>query len=197
MDWLIGKIAEGDEQAFALFYKGWYPQLLPFLQRHLPGKSDADEVLQQVFLRVWLNRDKLPEIRSMKAWLSTITAREYLRFLQQQLTRRQHFPVEEIGEHTDVPAASASHQLSLKELNKVIRAAVERLSPQRREVFTLSRHELLSVPEIADRLQLSPQTVKNTLGAALKEVRGFLLEQGYLLSPGYVFWLCYLFFKKY
>lgn len=193
---LVERIAEGDEQAFAQFYKYYYPHLLPFLHRHVEEKAEADEILQQVFLRVWLNRDKLPEIRYMKAWLSRITAREYLRVLQHKRMRRERFPLEVIDDHTEVPGATSSQQLSVKELNKAIQQVVEKLSPQRREIFILSRGQSLSVQEIADKLQLSQQTVKNTLTAALKEVRSFLQEQGYVLNLGLLLHLCYIFFKK-
>ncbi|NII29072.1 sigma-70 family RNA polymerase sigma factor [Pseudoflavitalea sp. X16] len=196
MDSLIEQIAEGDEQAFARFYRFYYPQLLPFLQRHVAEKAEADEILQQVFLRVWLNRDMLPEIRHMKAWLSKITAREYLRVLHNKLTRRERFPLEMIDDQTEVASTPSSQPLSLKELNKTIQQGVERLSPQRREVFTLSRSHSLTIQEIADRLQLSPQTVKNTLTAALREVRSFLQEQGYTFTFGVLLSLCYFIFKK-
>lgn len=196
MDGLIEKIAEGDEQAFAQFYRYYYPLLLSFVYRHVAEKAAADEILQQVFLRVWLHRDVLPTIRHMKAWLCRITVREHLRLLHHKLSQKERFPLAVIDDQAEAAGVVSSQQLSLKELNQAIRNGVERLSPQRKEVFVLSRSELLSIQEIAERLQLSPQTVKNTLTAALREVRSYLQERGYLFSTSILLFLCYIIFKN-
>lgn len=194
---LVEKIAEGDEQAFARFYSIYYPQLLPFLRKHIEERGEADEILQQVFLRVWLNRDKLPGVNNMKAWLSRITAREYLRALRNKILHRERFPIENIEHYQEAPGAPSSHQLSLKELNMAIHEAVEKLSPQRKQIFRLSRMHGLSIQDIAGQLSLSTQTVKNTLSTALTEIRRFLQERGYTLALVQWWLLYYFFFKKF
>lgn len=178
----IEQIAEGDQQAFSAFYYHYYPRLRPFLLKNTPSVAEVDEVIQQTFLRVWINRDKLPGIENIPGWLYKITAREYLRQVRKKLRLKEKMlPPDEMP--NPVPTKPAGdEQLSARDLHNLIHKAVETLSPQRRQVFLLSRSSQLSIREIADQLQLAPKTVKNTLTAALSQIREYLHQQGYPLS---------------
>ncbi|WEK37020.1 MAG: sigma-70 family RNA polymerase sigma factor [Candidatus Pseudobacter hemicellulosilyticus] len=179
----IERIAEGDQQAFATFYHCYYPQLRPFLQKYTPSAAEADEVIQQTFLRVWIHRDKLPEIENIPGWLYRITAREYLRQVRSKLRLREKILLPGEISHPDTTGKPTSDDpLSVRELHLLIQQAVQTLSPQRREVFQLSRGQQLGIQEIADQLELAPKTVKNTLTAALTQIRAYLRQHGYSLG---------------
>lgn len=137
-------------------------------------------------MRAWLHRDKLPELENVRAWLFKIAAREYLTHVRNNLTRSvQTTPLEKDGNATALP--SQYHDgLSLKEMARLIAEAAESLSPQRKTVFRLSRQEHLTVKEVAAQLHLSEKTVKNTLTAALSEIRNHLAAFGYRLPLLYI-----------
>jgi len=179
---LLQQIAEGDEQAFGRFYHHYYEILRPFIWKHSPSNEDAEEVIQQTFLRAWLYRERMLNIENVKAWLFRVAAREYLALVRNRLTRRlQWTSLETLPGHP--PHFRESNEpMSLKEINELVDKAVETLSTRRRLVFQLRRRELLSINEIASRLELSPKTVKNTLGAAVSQIREYLTAAGYFIG---------------
>ena len=67
-------IAEGDESAFTDLFNHYYPALRPFIWKFTGSQTDSEEILQETFIRIWLNRDKLPEIDNMRNWIFTIAA---------------------------------------------------------------------------------------------------------------------------
>ncbi len=178
---LLLRIAKGDERAFTLFYEHYYNILRPFIIRNASTAQSADEILQMTFLRVWLNRHKLEEVQNIRAWMIKIASREYLSYLRDTLSRQL-----ENGHYEESDNNIALHRTNkvefnyaVKEIRALVTAAVKNLSPQRKQVFHLSRNENLSIQEIACKLELAPKTVKNTLTAALNEIRDCLRAQGY------------------
>nr|WP_295870534.1 sigma-70 family RNA polymerase sigma factor [uncultured Chitinophaga sp.] len=175
---VLSRIAEGDERAFATFYHHYYQLIYPFIAKHLPSREDAEEVVQQTFLRAWLHRDKLAEIAYVKAWIFKVATREYMNYLRNRITGKPRLvQLEGSGDPVDNHASTG-----IKEISHLVEQAMESLSPQRRQVFYLSRHEHLSIDEIAARMGISPKTVKNTLTAALAQVREYLAAAGYAIS---------------
>lgn len=136
-------------------------------------------------MRAWLHRDKLPELENLRAWLFKVAAREYLTHVRNNVARRvQATSLEKEGDGAGLLSPQYD-AFSVKEINRLIAEAVDKLSPQRKIVFQLSRRENLSVKEIAGQMSLSGKTVKNTLTAALAEIREHLAAAGYRLSVLY------------
>ena len=86
---LFQLIATGDEQAFRTFYDAYRPQFRGFAQELTGSDNDADDVLQETFLRIWLSRDKLVDIENPRAWVFTINARVCLNWLRRQQNQRK------------------------------------------------------------------------------------------------------------
>lgn len=175
------RIAEGDERAFTIFYEHYYNILRPFIVRNASTAQVADEILQMTFLRVWLNRHKLEEIENIRAWMIKIASREYLSYVRDTLSRQlENCNFEDTDENISLQRINKiEYSYAVKEIRGLVAAAVENLSPQRKQVFHLSRNENLSIQEIACKMELAPKTVKNTLTAALNEIRHYLRVQGY------------------
>lgn len=176
------RIAEGDETAFSRFYEHYYAIIFPFVTRNAPSPEACKDIIQMTFLRVWLNRHKLEEIEHIKAWMIRIASREYLTYVRDHLSKQLQSRELVEDQLAALSAYNTAHHYTLKEIRSLVAEAVEKLSPQRKMVFQLSRNENLSIREIADRLQLAPKTVKNTLTAALAEVRTHLQTNGYDLA---------------
>ncbi|RZK56167.1 MAG: RNA polymerase sigma-70 factor [Pedobacter sp.] len=169
--------SEGDQKAFAHLFYEYSPPLLSFARRLSYSSVEAEEIIQNVFLRVWLHKDKLPEIENVKSWLYKFVVNESLTYIRKKAIKNKadhHFYTNEISFHNDI-----ENTVNLNELKYLVAEAVNYLPEQRRKIFNLSRNEGLSIAEISQQLGIAPSTVKNTLTVSLKFVRDYLKPYGY------------------
>ena len=176
---LILNIADGDEQSFAIFFNHYYPQLRPFISKFFKEEDLIDDALQEAFVRVWLNRDVLPKIENIRAWLYTIVSRICLNYIRANITRNKKEDAysNQAAHHTTIHDTT-----QLSEIHLLIDKAIRQMPEARRRIFLLSREEGLKPAEIAQHLSISVQTVKNVLVVALKEIRTYLVDNGHFIS---------------
>ena len=168
---LFVRIARGDESAFQPVFHHYNRELLPFIVRLTGSKEAAEEVIQEVFLRLWQQRDKLNGIRNPRAWIIRIASNISFTYLRKQITESRLYEKLQTSPSFN---ATPENELAAKEIAMQIREAVLRLNPSERRVFELSRDRGMSIPEIAESLGLSPHTIKNQLTTALKAIRNSL-----------------------
>jgi RNA polymerase sigma-19 factor, ECF subfamily len=176
---ILSRIAEGDEKAFLLLHKHYYSFLKPVVDKYTGSGAASEDILQLTFLKVWLNRDQLPGIENMRGWIYKIAYREYLVSLRKQFNydkRLNSYAALNMNSEVLRPD-DYSH---LDDIRKNIQMVVDRLAPKRRQIYELSRNEGLKINEIAEKLFISPQTVKNVLFIVLKTIREHLIAAGYL-----------------
>lgn len=178
------RIAEGDEDAFAVFFQGNYPRLRPFVARFFTASDQAEDAIQEVFIRVWLNRDRLPSVENIGGWLRTITARVCMNALRKEVTRSRHS--RGISLQGQIEPATPAEKTEASEINRLVSIAINNMPPQRKQIYLLSRSEGMKPAEIADHLSLSVNTVRNVLVVALKEIREFLVAHGHIISLFYL-----------
>ena len=175
---LLQQIAQGDEAAFSTLFYAYLDILQTFIMKLTRSATDTEEVVQETFMRLWMGRDKLTEVRSLHAWIYTIAANECYKFLKKRSSREQGLaPIDKLGE-SDKGDDTVVEGLDLKEVHQLIIEAVGRLPAQRRRIYQMSRDEGMKIPEIAGRLGISPNTVKNTLVMSLGFIRKYLAERG-------------------
>lgn len=176
---LLQLIADGDEQAFEQLYRHYYAQLKPLVRKYRDAGMDDEEILQQTFLKVWLNRDKLPEIENIRAWIYKIAYREFLTGLRTRVNYesklQQYSTTLDTGNKLQLPMDTAH----LDDIRKCIRDVVDSLPPQRKTIYEMNRIDGMKISEIADKLSISTQTVKNVLFIVLKSIREKLIASGY------------------
>ncbi len=186
---LIEKIVEGDEQAFSVLFFKYLPVLQIFATKFTKSDDAAEEIIQDAFLRVWLNRDKLVEVENVKAYLYKYVSNECLSYLRRKLKEDKMvdaFTNKQLSSHNNT-----AEEINLNEITKIIAVAVEKLPEQRKNIYQLSRRDGKSIPEIAEILNISPNTVKNALVISLKSIRLHLNQHGIV----FVFPIVYFFFK--
>ncbi|SEW39444.1 RNA polymerase sigma-70 factor [Chitinophaga arvensicola] len=168
---LFSKIASGDETAFRLLYHRYNAILAGSVKKLLKSDMAAEEVLQEVFLKVWMVRDTLKHIENPGGWLYTLASNYSLSALRKlaREKQRQEDVAEDLPDDADVPAG-----IYAKELQALIKHAVEKLPASRREVFMMNTQEGKSRKEIADALDISENTVKNQLVTARRFIREYL-----------------------
>jgi RNA polymerase sigma-70 factor (family 1) len=173
---LFISISEGDEAAFSTCYSEYGRILLPFLVRLVGSRDSAEEIIQEVFLKVWLYRDRLAEVDNPKNWLFRVAANTGRNWLKKKMITEQKM-LEHQRQWT-TPDNLSPEQVDLKSITGVVQRTILSFPPQRKLIYQMSREEGLKPGEIAARLQLSVSTVKNTLLSALKAIRENIEEAG-------------------
>ncbi|MBV8252253.1 MAG: sigma-70 family RNA polymerase sigma factor [Chitinophaga sp.] len=172
---LLERIGEGDEQAFAVFFRELAPVVRAHIRCILQDDEEALEVLQETFIRVWLQRDKLAAIEHLVAYIKQIAARQCFSLMHRNALRRKR-----LEEH--IPGTVVNNEgeqlLSYKEAQQVLHDAVADLPAQRKQIYLLSRSKGLSTLEIASELNLSHSYVRNTLSTAQQFIRERLRKAG-------------------
>ncbi len=184
---LFSRIAEGDEGAFATLFNIYSTPLSLIALRMLHDEAAKQEAMQEVFIKLWLNRDRLKDVQQPGAWLRKITIHECLQYLRKTLLYNSKL------ENIEQDGASfnhALHSISVREIQGAVKRALQAMSPQRRTIYEMSREKGMSTKEIAAELGLSDGYVRNVLSAALQTIRGFLPES--LLLPSTIFFIIFL-----
>jgi len=164
----IKRVRLSDTEAFRKIFEFYQEGVFNFLLYRLNDIETAEDLLQEVFLKIWINRQNLDENKSIKAYIYT-TANNL------SLNHKRHKKVvynyrkeyKDINKQTETP-----HQLlESKEFQEQLFQVIENLSDKVRIVFLMSRVEKLSYKEIADRLDISIKTVESHIVKALKQIR--------------------------
>lgn len=162
----------GDEIAFSKLVTPLFDRLYGFSFSVTKSETLAEEVVQDVLVKIWEHRQKLPELENLAAWVYTVTRNRAYNTLRQQLKQQEY--VDHLNAYFALAPGSPEERLLLKDSIALLQKAKAKLPPRQEEIFTLSRMEGLTLDEIADQLSLSKETVKKHLTLALKSVRSFV-----------------------
>ena len=181
----------GEEAAFKELFVQITPVLDTFLIKLTKGEAETNELIQEVFIRIWLSRHLLTDIDHPRSWIYGIASHVSFAWIKNKMRRRALLnQVANLQNNTSfLQTVSQDKRLYLHDLKKLVSGAIDRLSPQRRKIYLLSREKGMTIPEIAAYLKLSSNTVKNTLVAALGEIRDRLKSEGYELPILILAWL--------
>lgn len=171
---LLSLLAEDSEYAFQLVFERYYNLVYRSALLYVKSHSFAEDVVQEVFLKIWMQRKDLSAISSLQSWIYTLT-RNYtinsLKKLACEWTARKKWS----GKH-DVSESTADHKIRNDQFNKLYREALEKLPSQQQRVFLLAREKGLSYAAIASQLSLSVLTVKTHMARALAFIRTYLQQ---------------------
>lgn len=184
---LFSRIAAGDETAFAAIFHYYNRRLFPGVVKILRSEAEAEEVVQNTFLKLWLNRHQLPEIEKPGAWLSKIASNFALNVLRNNANYKRHTELAGNSNHAEDDGLHRS--LDAKELKGLIAEAVSELPAGRQLVFKMSRYEGLNRQEIAQKLGVTESTVKNQLTSSLKFIQNYLVKKHGIHLPLIIFLL--------
>ena len=170
---LLKAVASGNEAAFNDLFEKYRSKLYGYIFTISKSKEATEEILIDVFLKLWMAKEMLEEIENLDAFLCKMAhnkAIDYLRMASrtaknERLSRQELFPSEEI--ETDYKLRDGECQI-------LLRQGIEQLSPQRKNVFMLSRQQGYTYDEIAVELNLSRNTIRNTMAETLKFFKSFL-----------------------
>lgn len=165
MNNLVALLRTGSELAFAQIYDSYWEQCLDFALRILQEKDEAQDAVQEVFLDIWRNRENL-DIDNLSAYILKATKNKVLMRLRKQKLTQTH-----LNSIRQITSENTTEEMVMaQELNLHINASVDKLPEKCRHVFKLSRFENLSNREVAQKLNLSENTVENHISHALKRL---------------------------
>jgi RNA polymerase sigma-70 factor (ECF subfamily) len=161
-------LSKGDSKAFELLFLYYQPKLIFFVNGFIKDEEVSRDMAQDIFLRVWIHREKLSVVNSFKAYLFRMGKNAICNFYDHTLVNEK-FEIEQLFNPIEVN--SVEEGLFAKELQTLIEITVSQMPPQRKLIYQMSRIEGISNDEIAERLNINKRTVENHLTAALADIR--------------------------
>lgn len=168
---MLADIAGGNEGVFTRFVHGLYKKLFPFTVSLIKSEAEADDILQEVFLKIWLHRSSIPAIENPVGWVYTIIANTASNHLRSRI--RRELTVKKFNNQVAV-TEEIEGEIDARFTQSLIDEAVSLLPEKRKLVFLLSKKEGLSRREIATRLNISENTVRNQLSEAIHSLHEHL-----------------------
>lgn len=177
---LLVLIAEGNENAFKALFKNHRAKIFNYIFRLTKSRVAAEEMVMDVFLKLWEGRALLAELDNFNAFLFAMARNKAYDFLRK--AAKDRVLRELIWEEIQIASELRTDQkLILDEMERDYQYAIQKLSPQRQSVFKLSREEHMTYDQIAEHLQLSKSTIKNHILDSLKAIRSHMHQHNNLL----------------
>ncbi|MNK06420.1 RNA polymerase sigma factor SigM [compost metagenome] len=165
---LLDMLKLDKRQAFDAIYNKYWEGIYLYIAKIIKDEEAAQDLLQEIFVSFWLRCEEL-EIESLKAYLFTAARYRSLTYIKQNIKKNNY--EESMSEFFSQHDHSLEQNIDAKELANFIDDQLQLLPEKMREIYVLSRKELLSHKEISERLSISDKTVKKQIGNALKIFR--------------------------
>lgn len=175
----IACLKQGDERAFIKLYHTYSPILLSFLTSLSIQEDQKADCIQQVFLKIWENRENINTELSFKNYLFTIAKNDISNSIRRQIIANRHIEyIERNNIHSEIPKSN--------ELQEILSQILNYLPEKRRRVFEMSRVEGFSNQEIAEKLNISKSTVENHINNSSSFIKKLLKNFGYTLTTFFI-----------
>ncbi len=177
---LLSRLAEGDQYAFEQLYLSYGPKIYRKILQLVKQTAIAEELLQDVFVKIWEKRKALDNRKSFKSYLYTIAKNLVVDLFRKAALDRQmlekfiidntelHYPFEPVEDHG-------------AQSNTIIQKALETLSPRRKHIYTLIKLEGKSYEEVAELLGISTSTINDHVVKATKSLKAYFDENDMIL----------------
>ncbi|MHA4811806.1 RNA polymerase sigma factor [Flavitalea flava] len=171
---LLQRVAKDDHDAFRQLFDLYADRLYAAVYNYTKSRFIAEELVQEVFIKLWDHRTQLKEIQDLTAYLYRMVFNHINTYLKRTANERRI--LEKAETWMTAGQDGTRQQLEANEMLRIINTAINRLPPQKKLIYHLSREKGLSYQEIAEKLHLSPNTVKNHLVEAMKLLRSYLKD---------------------
>lgn len=179
------QVAAGDQKAFRVLFDQYKERFYAVARKMTRSDDTAQEMVQEIFIKIWQNRYSLSQVNDADAYLFTILYRQIFRHYKKLALERKLLRL--IAESPAFRNVTDETVLA-RESQRLINEAVAQLPPQQQQVFLLSKQQGLTREQVAEKLRISPNTVRNHLAEAIRHIKLHLKQAAllYLLLPGFL-----------
>ena len=176
---LLRQLSRGDIAGYEVLFHKYYPTFFAFIKGMTKETAVAEDIAQNIFMKVWLNREKLDAAKSIRNYLFVLAKHEIYNYFRTKsrtfTTLKEAIAQTESKGGGNLPSRNEiEEKLDLAETAEQVETIVGKMPPQRQQIFRMSRFEHMPSREIAEQLNLSVRTVDKHLELALKELRKYL-----------------------
>lgn len=162
------KLGQGDHKSFDALFMLYHTRVKNFLKGFIKDEEEACDMAQDIFFKVWTNRESISKVSSLKAYLYRMARNMVYDYYEHSLVKESY---EQKQQSSSTYADLIEEDLYAQELSILIDIAIEQMPEQRRRIFKMSRKDGLSNDEISQRLQINKRTVENHITQALADLR--------------------------
>lgn len=169
-------------ETFSGVYDLYFPKLLRFTQTYLIREEEAEHIVQDLFVYLWEHRDVFSTLRNINAYLFTLARHRCIDYLRKEMNREDNRGALSEVENKEIQLKLYSlemfdeDRLSDADIEELLHRAIGKLPERCREIFVMSRLQNLRYKEIAEKLDISPNTVENQIAIALRKLKDELQE---------------------
>jgi len=172
--YLIEGLKNGNKLIFEEVYRDYYVPLCYYCLRYVETLEDSEEIVQDLFVKIWEKRDSMEINTSLKAYLYRSVQNYALNFLSKKKTQERYMMIQSRQLNDDF--GIEKNELVEEELRVLLKHAILQLPDKRRRIFELSRFEGMKYSRIAEKLSISVKTVESQMTKALKYLRVVLKD---------------------
>lgn len=176
---MLELVSQGNESAFAVLFKKYAPLLEQNILKIIPNTFDAAEILQETFIRIWLNREKLASLQHARAYFTRMSVNLCFDHLSKNARIAKHRQNAAVA---DTDQETPENRFSYKETESIVQEAINELPAQRRKIYELSRKDGLNSKQIADIMGISADYARQAIGAARDHIREKLIRAGKIMT---------------
>jgi RNA polymerase sigma-70 factor (family 1) len=176
---LLVRLKAGDQLAFAAIYNRYRSKMYAYASNLCKSEETAEEIVQEVFIRIWQKREQINIELNFDAYVKKITLNHVLNYLKK--AARERTLQQEIFNYIETIRNTTEDNILERELVKTYDEAVSKLPPQKKLIYELSRNEELTHDQIAAKLNISKNTVKNHMVEATKFIRQYVNQHGSII----------------
>jgi RNA polymerase sigma-70 factor, ECF subfamily len=156
---LLLLLKKDDRIAFYHIYERYSKRLYGFVLRYIKQDADAEEIVQEVFVKIWEARNRIDAYSSFESFLFTVAYNTTISLLRKRVSENKFINYLKTLHQPDV-SYEVDNEIRFNELNEKVNSLLDQLTPRQKEIFLLSRQDGLTHDEIADKLEISVNTVK-------------------------------------
>lgn len=184
---LLARLRKGDVNAFEEVYQKCNGPLYLFVFRYIKSKQEAEEIVQDVFIQLWMKKENIRENLSFKSFLFTITKNKIIDYFRRKKTKDLYLNY--LRNYTEIISTTTDQDFIYKDFDSLIAQIVNKLPEKRKMVFIMNKKLGMTRAEIADFFQVSENTVKNQLQEAMDFIRQNIRKEVFTLLFFLFVWL--------
>lgn len=175
----LEQCSSGDRLAFTALYEKYIEEIYRFIYLFTKSKELSEELVQELFVKIWLNKEKLTEVNSFKSYLYRSAKNMVIDHKRKNEVQARF--LQDIMQNQEIAVPASDEDLISEESLNLVQKAIDTLTQKRKEIFELRMNQKLSLDEIATQLNISKSVVKKQFYEAQRGIKQYIDQHGEVL----------------